>query len=99
MQYEEKKYCVRQFYMDLSHVVNLAREVLDTDIVKEYDIWCKSKIHDPYKTDENTYIALGIEHKVQDDLYKKGYKDTNRSESLPFPIECYMSEWTGAICE
>ena len=89
---DEKKANIKQFFLDLSHVVNLAYEVLDKAIIKEYRTWRKSIIYDSYNSDENVRIAFDIEQKVQEDLYKKGYKDTNRSESLPYPIECYLSE-------
>jgi hypothetical protein len=89
---EEKKLNIKQLYLDMSHVVHLAYEVLDNDIVKAYSSWIHKKVINPYESDNHAKEALDICTRLQADLYMKGYKDTNRSESLPFPMECYLSE-------
>ena len=90
IEHDEKKLNVKQLYLDLSNVIYLAYEVEDKDIIKAYNTWVRTEVTDPYQSDAYAKEALRISNMLQHNLYMKGYKDTNRSESLPFPMECYL---------
>lgn len=89
---DEKKMNIKQLYLDLSHVIYLAYEVVDKRIIKAYNNWIRTEVTNPYQSDAYAKEALRISDLLQNDLYMKGYKDTNRSESLPFPMECYLND-------
>lgn len=92
MDVETARVSVWEFYTYLGSLVHNAIEVLDSGLVKKYDHWWNRKFPDPVVDSSHFHAGLTLSKAIQRDLWLKGIKDTNRSQSLPFPCEVYRQE-------
>jgi hypothetical protein len=83
---------VWEFYTYLGSLVHNAIEILDPRLVKEYEVWWNRSFPDPVVNSTHFQNGLILSKRIQKDLWLKGIKDTNRSQSLPFPCEVYIGE-------
>lgn len=93
---EYARQSVWDFYTYLGAIVMNAIEILDPEIVKQFDSWYDNNFYpDPVRDITHFKRGLLLSKKIQHDLWMKGIKDTNRSQSLPFPCEVYREVGNG----
>lgn len=89
MDIESARVAVWDFYTYLGALVHNAYEILEPRLIEQYDNWWNRKYPDPLYDSSHFNTGLRLSKAIQKDLWLKGIKDTNRSQSLPFPCEVY----------
>lgn len=85
----ERENISSHFIFSVSHVFQLSKEILDEDIKNRYKRWINASINDYPNDIQFLHEGLQIEEDIQEILFRKGYKDTNRPQPIPFPMEVY----------